>query len=85
MTDDAVHRLEPPSEIREAAARVGFPEAFLEARGHEQLEVCVSQAYGEFVQPGSFYFRPRADVGRIGDVLKFRWEMVSTPMVTCQR
>jgi hypothetical protein len=36
----------------------------------------VTRAHEEFVAPGEFRFRPRGDAMRIGDVIKFGWEMV---------
>ncbi len=75
-TKDGVHILQPPQEIRRAAAGLGFPSAVLEARGHDALEVRVSRAYEEFVAPGEFTFRPRDNADRLGNVVKFNWEMV---------
>jgi hypothetical protein len=73
---DAIHVLQPPQEIRQAAADLGFSRAVLEARGHHELEVRVTRAYDEFVAPGTFLFRSRDDADRLHDVVKFRWEMV---------
>jgi hypothetical protein len=75
-SDGAVHRLRPPEEMRAAARAVGFPDALLEARGHDELERRVTRAYHEFVSPGTFVFRSRDDVARLGNVVKFHWEMV---------
>jgi hypothetical protein len=76
--EDGTHVLQPPQEIREAAAAIGFPAAALQARGHDALEVRVTTAYEEFVAPGKFTFRPRDNAERLGDVVKFNWEMIST-------
>ncbi|MFJ2581517.1 hypothetical protein [Kitasatospora aureofaciens] len=76
--EDAVHVLHPPVEIREVAARVGFDESTLEARGYHALEVRVSRAHEEFVAPGEFTFRARQDAVRLKNVVKFTWEMVPT-------
>lgn len=73
---DAVHVLQPPQEMRKAAAGLGFGDVVLEARGHEALERRVARAYEEFVAPGTFVFRPRGDADRLHDVVKLRWEMV---------
>ncbi|MFG2057201.1 hypothetical protein ACGFI9_24600 [Micromonospora sp. NPDC048930] len=75
-TADAVHVLQPPQEIREIAAGLGFDRPVLEARGHDALEVRVARAYQEFVAPGDFVFRSRDDADRLHDVVKFHWEMV---------
>ncbi|GAA1637154.1 hypothetical protein ACFQY4_18985 [Catellatospora bangladeshensis] len=72
---DAVHVLQPPQEMRQAAEGLGFDRLVLEARGHDALEVRVTRAYEEFVAPGTFVFRSRGDVDRLHDVVKFRWEM----------
>jgi hypothetical protein len=77
-TDDAVHILQPPQEMREIAARPGIGlSATLEARGHASLEARVTSAYEEFVAPGAFSFRHRDNVERVADVVKFNWEIVS--------
>jgi hypothetical protein len=75
--EDAAHILQPPQEIREAAAGLGFPATTLEARGHAALEVRVTRAYDDFVAPGTFTFRLRNNADRLHDVVKFNWEMVS--------
>jgi hypothetical protein len=75
-SDDAVHVLQPPQEIRQAAAGLGFDRLVLEARGHDALELRVTRAYEEFVAPGTFAFRARGDADRLHDLVKFRWEMV---------
>ena len=72
-----VQVLEAPEAMREGAARYAMS-ALLEARGHDQLEQRVARAYEEFVAPGEFSFRSRGNAARLGDLLKFNWEMVST-------
>ena len=76
--EDGVHILQPPREIRQAAAGLGFPSTILQACGHEALEVRVTRAYQEFVAPGEFTFQPRDNADRLGDIVKFNWEMVPT-------
>jgi hypothetical protein len=78
-SDDGVHVLQPPQEIRQAAAGLGFDRLVLEARGHDALERRVTRAYEEFVAPGTFSFRARGDADRLHDLVKFRWEMVGAP------
>jgi hypothetical protein len=73
---DAVHVLQPPREMRQAAERLGFDRLVLAAHGHDALEVRVTRAYEEFVAPGTFVFRSRGEAGRLQDVVTFRWEMV---------
>lgn len=73
---DAVHALQPPTEIRDAVRNIGFERSSLQARGHDALEFRVRRAYDEFVAPGTFRFRPRPDAERLDDVVKFHWEML---------
>lgn len=75
-TDDAVHLLEPPVEAREAAAGLAINPVFA-ARGHAELLRRVTRAYEEWVAPGQFTFRARADAARVADLVKFHWEMVT--------
>lgn len=78
-TEDGLHILEPPEEMRKIAARPGLGmTARLEAQGHDALEERVRRAHEEWVAPGEFTFRHRDNVARLGDVVKFNWEMVST-------
>jgi hypothetical protein len=74
--EDGAHVLQPPQEIRQAAAELGFPSVTLEARGHDALEIRVTRAYRDFVAPGEFTFRARDNADRLGDIVKFNWEMV---------
>jgi hypothetical protein len=74
---EGVHLLQPPLEARNIAAAIGFDLTALEARGHAALEVRVARAYEEFVAPGEFRFRAQDDGDRVGDMVKFRWDMVS--------
>jgi hypothetical protein len=73
---DALHRLDPPEEVRDAAARMRMRATF-ESRGHAELEQRVAAAYEEFIAPGEFTFRSRDDAQRVGDMVKFHWEMVN--------
>jgi hypothetical protein len=75
-TEDAVHILDPPQEAREAAAALDITPTF-QARGHRELDERMTRAYEEFVAPGEFTFRRRDNVSRVGDAVKFNWEMVS--------
>jgi hypothetical protein len=76
-TDDCAHILQAPQDIRERAATVGFDFPTLETHGHEALEVRVTRAHEEFVAPGEYVFRSAGDAVRVGDAVKFRWEMVT--------
>jgi hypothetical protein len=78
-SEDGVHILQPPQEMREIAARPGIGlAATLEARGHAALEARATTVYEEFVARGAFSFRQRDNVERVADVVKFNWEMVTT-------
>ncbi|WP_329613446.1 hypothetical protein OG244_09200 [Streptomyces brevispora] len=72
---DAVHVLQPPKELLQTAAGLGFGHLALEARGHHALEFRVTRAYEEFVAPGNFAFRSRGNADRLHDIVKFNWEM----------
>jgi hypothetical protein len=75
-TEDAVHILQPPQDVREAAAALDLTPTF-QARGHGELEARVSRAYEEFVAAGQYSFKSQGNAARLGDVVKFNWEMVS--------
>jgi hypothetical protein len=78
-TADGVHLLQPPQDMRAAAAAPGIGlTARLEARGHAALEARAAGAYGRFVASGHHRFRRRDGAARIADVVTFRWEMVIT-------
>ncbi|MEU9837372.1 hypothetical protein AB0D67_38055 [Streptosporangium sp. NPDC048047] len=74
-TEDGVHVLQPPQEIRETAAKLGFDHSTLRARGHDEIDVRVSRAHEEFVAPGEFVFRQGGESVRLDDVVKLTWEM----------
>jgi hypothetical protein len=76
-TEDAVHILQPPQEVQDAAASLDVTATF-RARGHGELEARVRRAYEEFVAGGGNSFRPQEDLARLGDVVKFRWEMITS-------
>ncbi len=76
-TEDGVHLLQPPQEIQQTAAALGMTPS-LTARGHDALQVRVTRSYEDFVASGEFIFKPRDNAARLGDVVKFNWEMVRT-------
>jgi hypothetical protein len=71
---DAAQRLEPPEEMRQRATALGVGVA-LEVRGHPALEQRVTLSHTEFVQRGGHAFRLKGAAARVGDVVKFAWEM----------
>jgi hypothetical protein len=76
-SEDAVHILQPPQEVQEAAAALDVRPTF-EVQGHNELEARVRRAYEQFVAGGGNSFRAKDDAVRLGDVVKFKWEMVSS-------
>ena len=68
--------LQPPQELRDAAAGLGFPAATLEVRGHQELDVRVGRAHADFVAPGAYAFRRRGEPVHLQDVVVLTWEMV---------
>jgi hypothetical protein len=78
-TADGSQILQPPQEMREIAASPGIGlTATLEARGHAELEARAATSYDHWVGSERLSFRGRDDVDRLGDVVKFHWEAVST-------
>jgi hypothetical protein len=75
-TEDALHVFEPPREVVAAAAALDVNAVF-QARGYGELEDRVARAYQEFVAPGEFSFRLAGEAKRVGDAVRFSWEMVS--------
>ena len=74
---DGVHVLQPPQDLRDQAARLGFAEPVLVARGHAELEARVTRAHEEFVATGEYAFRAAADTAAaLEDVITFRWQSV---------
>jgi hypothetical protein len=73
---DGGQMLQPPQEMREAAAGIGFPPPRLEVRGYGEIERRVTRAYEDFVAARGFEFRGRGNVERLDHVVKFNWEMV---------
>jgi hypothetical protein len=76
-SEAGVQLLQPPQEVLKTAADLGLTPT-LQARGHDELEVRVTRAYEEFVAPGEYVFRPRDNAARLGNLVKFNWEMVTT-------
>jgi hypothetical protein len=74
---DGEHLLVPPQEVRETAAEMRMSPVF-EVRGHRRLELRVADAYDRFIAAGDYRFRRRDDAEGLREVVKFRWEMVST-------
>ena len=77
-TEEGMHILQPPQEIREVAARPGIGlTAVLEARGYAELEARAATAYEQWVGSEELSFRRRDDAERLRDVVKFHWEAIA--------
>ncbi|MFI6467244.1 hypothetical protein [Streptomyces sp. NPDC050538] len=74
---DGTHVLQPPAEIREIAAGLGFDHPTLRAEGHDAIETRVTRGYQRFVEKGELTFRPRADAVRLDGVVRFGWDTVA--------
>jgi hypothetical protein len=75
--EDGAHILQPPVEIRQTAAALGFDHTTLEAHGHDAIETRVRRSYERFVATGEYTFRSRGDAVRLHEVVKFGWDTVS--------
>ncbi|WP_406205993.1 hypothetical protein OH807_31940 [Kitasatospora sp. NBC_01560] len=75
-TEDGVHLIQPPEEIRDRAAALGFDDTVLEVSGYDAIETRVTRSHQEFIAPGEFTFRAGAAAVRLRNCLRFTWEMV---------
>ena len=74
-TEGGRHFVQPPHEIRQIAAQPGIGlTAILEARGHDEIEARVANAYEHWVGSEGVTFRRRGDAEQLGDVVKIHWE-----------
>jgi len=70
--------VDPPEEIREAAANLAFPVPPLEVRGHDAMEARVSRAYEMFIATGEHSFEAAGEVSALlANVFALRWSMVT--------
>ncbi|MBK3572005.1 MULTISPECIES: hypothetical protein [unclassified Streptomyces] len=75
--EDGAHVLQPPAEIRELAAGLGFDHPTLRAQGHDAIETRVTRSYQRFVEKGEFTFRARTDAVRLDDLVRFHWDTIT--------
>jgi hypothetical protein len=76
--EDGTHILQPPEEIRAAAAQPGIAmTAILAAHGHAEIEARAAGVYEHWVGSEGLSFRGRDDADRLGDVVKLHWEAVT--------
>jgi hypothetical protein len=71
------HVLQPPAEIRDGAAALGFGHTTLEAQGHDAIEARVTSSYERFVVKEGVTFRSRQDAVRLHGLVKFGWQAVA--------
>ncbi|MEV8438497.1 hypothetical protein AB0425_14055 [Actinosynnema sp. NPDC051121] len=70
--------VDPPEEVRLAAANLAFPVPPLEVRGHDALESRVTRAYEMFVAPGDHVFELNGEASVLmPGVIAVRWSMVT--------
>jgi hypothetical protein len=72
------HVLDPPADHRQTAQAIGFEAPTLEIRGYSAIETRAARAFDEFVASGEYVFRARPNAARLRNVVKFKWEMIST-------
>lgn len=71
--------VDPPQEIREAAANLAFPAPPLGVHGYEALEARTTRAYEMFIASGEHAFVARGTPSRLSpNVVTLGWAMVST-------
>ncbi|MET7485140.1 hypothetical protein [Streptomyces sp. NPDC005538] len=75
--EDGTHILQPPAEIREIAAGLGFDHPTLRAQGYDAIETRVTRSYEQFVEKGEFTFRPGTDAVLLDGLVQFRWDTVA--------
>ncbi|WP_326655843.1 hypothetical protein [Streptomyces sp. NBC_00385] len=76
--EDGIHFLQPPVEMREVAAGLGFDRSTLQAQGFDAFETRVARSHEQFVKEAGLNFRSGNDAMRLHDMVKFSWETVST-------
>ncbi|WP_326673971.1 hypothetical protein [Streptomyces sp. NBC_01257] len=76
--EGGTHFLQPPVEMRETAAGLGFDRTALTAQGVDAFETRVARSHEQFVKEAGLTFRSRGDAVRLHDIVKFSWETVST-------
>ncbi|MES9605462.1 hypothetical protein [Actinomadura sp. NPDC000929] len=76
---DALHVLvNPPEEVRDAAAALAVPAPPLEVHGHHALDARVARAYEMFVAPGEHVFEIAEEPSvLLPHVVAVRWSMVT--------
>jgi hypothetical protein len=76
--DGAQVLVDPPVEVRDAAARLKFSIPTLEVHGYDALEARVARAYEMFIGPGMYDFKSGGGPSRLlTNVVSLTWTMVS--------
>ncbi|WP_431908024.1 hypothetical protein [Amycolatopsis thermoflava] len=75
-SEDGVHLLQPPREMRDRATALGFDRAVLAARGHAAIEQRVRRGHEDFLAPAGVTLAARGNTDQLGDTVKFNWELV---------
>lgn len=71
--------VDPPQEVRAAAAQLKFAVPTLEVRGYDALEGRVTRAWEMFVASGDYLFTSSGPASHLlRNVVTFRWEMTPT-------
>lgn len=80
-TDGVQVLVDPPQEVRDAAAGLAFPVPRFEVRGHDEIDRRVTRAYAMFIEPGEYTFQATADADAVllmgPGLIGLAWEMVS--------
>ncbi|MEV4125632.1 hypothetical protein [Nocardia sp. NPDC049707] len=69
--------VDPPVEIRAAAANLNFAMPALEVRGHDAMQARVSRAYEMFVASGEYTFEVGAATRLPAGLIGLPWSMIS--------
>ncbi|MFE4459041.1 hypothetical protein ACFROC_16940 [Nocardia tengchongensis] len=75
--DGAQILVDPPEDVREAAANLNFPIPALEVRGHHALERRVERAYDMFIGTGHRFVQRGEATALLNHVIAFTWSMVT--------
>lgn len=75
--DGAQILVDPPEDMRNAAAELNFPIPALEVRGHHALERRVERAYDMFIGTGHRFVRRGEATALLHHVIALTWSMVT--------
>lgn len=75
--DGAQILVDPPEDLRTAAAELNFPIPALEVRGHHALERRVERAYDMFIGTGHRFVQRGQTTTLLNHVIAITWSMVT--------